>query len=261
MMDAITPIDATRAPVVRITDTGEAMADSRDVAAYFGKNHFDVLRALRNLQCSDSFRERNFASFKIKDLTGEATSHVMMTKDGFTFLVMGFTGGRAATYKERYIAQFNVMESQLRRQAPAFTIPATYAEALRLAADQSERLAQQEAQIATLVPKGDFFDRFVDANGLYGYQNAGRALNCRPNLFTRWLRQKYCFYAGDALVPYQQYLQAGLFEVKNFIGDDGKARPRGWITPKGLEYFSSRVPEEIKCRPAVAVAVSKSEAA
>jgi len=145
--------------------------------------------------------------------------------------------------------------------AAAFAIPATYAEALRLAADQSERLAQQEAQIATLVPKGDFFDRFVDANGLYGYQNAGRALNCRPNLFTRWLRQKYCFYAGDALVPYQQYLQAGLFEVKNFIGDDGKARPRGWITPKGLEYFSSRVPDEIKCRPAVAVAVSKSEAA
>lgn len=143
--------------------------------------------------------------------------------------------------------------------APAFAIPATYAEALRLAADQSERLAQQEAQIATLVPKGDFFDRFVDANGLYGYQNAGRALNCRPNLFTRWLRQKYCFYAGDALVPYQQYMQAGLFEVKSFIGDDGKARPRGWITPKGLEYFSSRVPEEIKCRPAVAV--SKSEAA
>jgi len=36
------------------------MADSRDVAAYFGKNHFDVLRAIRNLQRSDDFRQRNF---------------------------------------------------------------------------------------------------------------------------------------------------------------------------------------------------------
>jgi len=141
--------------------------------------------------------------------------------------------------------------------APA--LPKSYAEALRELASTVEIVEQQQAQIATLVPKGDFFDRFVDANGLYGYQNAGRALNCRPNLFTRWLRQKYCFYSGDALVPYQQYLQSGLFEVKNFIGDDGKARPRGWITPKGLEYFSSRVPDSIKCRPGAAV--SSSEAA
>jgi len=135
---------------------------------------------------------------------------------------------------------------------PAFSIPATYAEALRLAADQSERLAQQEAQIATLAPKGDFFDRFVEANGLYGYQNAGRALHCRPNLFTRWLRAKYCFDTAGALIPYQQYLQSGLFEVKNSIGDDGKARPRGFITPKGLEYFSSRIPDNIKCRDTAA---------
>lgn len=142
--------------------------------------------------------------------------------------------------------------------APTFAIPQTLSEALRLAADLSDRVEKQNAEIATLAPKGSFFDQFVDANGLYGFQNAGRALNCRPNLFTRWLKQKYCFYAGECLVPYQQYLQAGLFEIKNFIGDDGKARPRGFVTPKGLEYFSTRVPAEIKTRESIA---SKSEAA
>ncbi len=134
--------------------------------------------------------------------------------------------------------------------APAFPVPQTMGEALRLAADLSDKVAEQKAAIASLAPKGDFFDRFVEANGLYGYQNAGRALNCRPNLFARWLRSKYCFDAGGALVPYQQYLQSGFFDVKNFIGDDGKARPRGYITPKGLEYFSTRVPPEIKTRSA-----------
>lgn len=142
--------------------------------------------------------------------------------------------------------------------ASAFAIPATYAEALRLAADQAEQITKQQAEIATLVPKGSFFDQFVDANGLYGFQNAGRALNCRPNLFTKWLKQKYCFYAGECLVPYQQYLQAGLFEIKNFIADDGKARPRGFVTAKGLEYFSTRVPAEIKTRETSA---AKSEVA
>ncbi len=133
---------------------------------------------------------------------------------------------------------------------PTFPVPQTMGEALRLAADLSDKVAEQSAEIASLAPKGDFFDRFVEANGLYGYQNAGRALNCQPNLFARWLQSKYCFDAGGALVPYQQYLQSGLFDVKNFIGDDGKARPRGYITPKGLEYFSTRVPPEIKTRSA-----------
>ena len=248
--------DATRNPIVNLTDTGEAMADSRDVAAYFGKNHRDVLRVIRELQCSQDFRQRNFTPFKINDLTGESTSHVNMTKDGFTFLAMGFTGGRAAVFKERYIAAFNIMEAELRKRAPAgptFVIPQTLGEALRLAADLADTVAQQKLEIATLAPKGSFYDRFVEANGLYGYQNAGRALGCKPNKFADWLKRKYIFYSGDSLVPYQQYLQAGLFEIRNFIGDDGKARPRGFLTPKGLEYFSSRVPAEIKTREPITV--------
>jgi hypothetical protein len=36
-----------------------------------------------------------------------------MTKDGFVFLVMGFTGKKAAAFKEAYIAEFNRMEAQL----------------------------------------------------------------------------------------------------------------------------------------------------
>ncbi len=36
-----------------------------------------------------------------------------MTKDGFVFLVMGFTGKKAAAFKEAYIAEFNRMEERL----------------------------------------------------------------------------------------------------------------------------------------------------
>jgi hypothetical protein len=40
-----------------------------------------------------------------------------MTKDGFTFLVMGFTGRKAASFKEAYIARFNEMEAEIRAAA------------------------------------------------------------------------------------------------------------------------------------------------
>lgn len=36
-----------------------------------------------------------------------------MTKDGFVFLIMGFTGKKAAAFKEAYIAEFNRMEAEL----------------------------------------------------------------------------------------------------------------------------------------------------
>jgi Rha family phage regulatory protein len=73
------------------------------VAAYFGKRHGHVLRDIRELHCSNEFSQPNFREFKIKDLAGESTSHVMITKDGFAFLAMGFTGAKAAAFKEKYI--------------------------------------------------------------------------------------------------------------------------------------------------------------
>ena len=90
---------------------GSVLASSRDVAEYFGKNHKDVLRAIRGLECSTEFNRRNFAPFKNRDLTGVSTSHIEMTRDGFMFLVMGFTGTEAAKLKEAYIARFNAMEA------------------------------------------------------------------------------------------------------------------------------------------------------
>lgn len=114
-------VDASRQPIVQISDN-EALADSRDVAAYFGKQHGHVLRDIRGLSCSDDFRRSNFGANFIKDLTGTSISHVKMTKDGFLFLVLGFNGDSAGKLKEAYIHQFNAMEAELRRQRAAPSI-------------------------------------------------------------------------------------------------------------------------------------------
>ncbi|PZO78436.1 MAG: phage antirepressor Ant [Mesorhizobium amorphae] len=112
-----------------------------------------------------------------------------------------------------------------------------------------EKVERLEARVEADKPKVGFYDRYVNADGLYGFQNAGRALECQPNLFTRWLKQDYVFYQGTALVPRVRYIQMGIFEVKSEIVDD-KVRPRSWITAKGLEYFSKRVPDTIRMRRA-----------
>lgn len=87
------------------------VTDSRKVAAKFGKRHGDVIRAIRNLECSDDFTQRNFAlCYENNELAnGKPAPYFQMTKDGFVMLAMGFTGKAAMAVKEAYIAAFNAM--------------------------------------------------------------------------------------------------------------------------------------------------------
>ena len=47
--------------------------------------------------------------------------YVEMTRDGFMFVVMGFTGKKAGHIKESFIEAFNMMEERLRN--PLMMLP------------------------------------------------------------------------------------------------------------------------------------------
>lgn len=235
-------VNAERQPVVQIVD-GEALADSRDVAAFFEKNHRDVLRVIRELHCSADFHRRNFTPFKIKDLTGESTSHVMMTKDGFTFLAMGFTGVKAAAFKERYIAQFNAMGSELRSR-PAIDPMKVLNDpaAMRgLLLTYTEKVLTLEGQVSELTPKADALDRIATADGSLCVTDAAKALQVRPKDLFAYLRAHGWIYrrpgSGHDL-GYQSKVASGLLEhkVTTVLHADGTERmiEQVRVTPKGL---------------------------
>lgn len=96
-------------------DGGEPRTTSLAVADKFGRRHSNILRAIANMDCSKDFAKRNFElCFKINDLqNGKKQPFYNMTKDGFIFLVMGFTGKVAAEFKEDYINEFNRMADKL----------------------------------------------------------------------------------------------------------------------------------------------------
>lgn len=94
----------------------EATTTSLKVAKYFQRNHRDVLRALRELECSAEFSVRNFALTEYIDTQGKPRPMYEMTKNGFVFLVMGFTGKQAALFKESYIAAFDEMSDFIKSQ-------------------------------------------------------------------------------------------------------------------------------------------------
>lgn len=94
-------------------DHGIPVTTSLRVAEIFNKRHTEVLRAIKKLGCSDGFRQRNFASAEYLDNQKKPRPMFEMTKDGFAFLAMGFTGKEADRFKEKYIDAFNWMQEEL----------------------------------------------------------------------------------------------------------------------------------------------------
>lgn len=120
-----------------------AVTTSLRVAEVFSKQHKDVLKAVKSLDCSEEFRERNFALSKIDYQNGNIKKQLPMyyiTRDGFMFLVMGFTGKTAAKWKEAYIKAFNEMEAKIRAEQMAKAIE----EHDRKEAEEYEKLLERE---------------------------------------------------------------------------------------------------------------------
>lgn len=92
---------------------GELMTTSKIISDVFGKAHRDVIRAINQLDCSDGFRTRNFAQSSYTSPQQKVLKCFNITRDGFSFLCMGFTGKKAAEWKENYINTFNQMEKGL----------------------------------------------------------------------------------------------------------------------------------------------------
>lgn len=86
---------------------GQPMTTSRLIAMKFNKQHSHILRGIESLECSTDFSRSNFGLTSYTDTFNRSQKEYLITKDGFSFLVMGFTGKRAAKFKEDYIKAFN----------------------------------------------------------------------------------------------------------------------------------------------------------
>lgn len=229
------------APIV-FARGGVVYANSRDVAQRFGKRHDDVRRSILNLDCSADFLSRNFAGKVESDTGGRPAQVYDMTRDGFTFLVMGFTGKEAAAWKERYIEAFNKMESTIRNASldvmDALSNPAT----LRtLLANYSEKAETLQAQVDDLMPSALALDRIAATDGSMSVTEAAKTLQLQPKALFTWLRTHAWVYrrpGAAADLAYQDKLQAGLLEHKatTVTRPDGsdKTVTQVRVTPKGL---------------------------
>lgn len=121
----------------------QAVTTSLQVAEVFGKEHKVVLKAIDELKegVAQNYADLFYEDTYIHPQNKQKYRQIIMNRDGFTLLAMGFTGKKALQFKLQYINAFNEMEKTIKEKS--VSIPTTKRGLALLALEASEETNQR----------------------------------------------------------------------------------------------------------------------
>lgn len=218
------------------TEKGTLVTTSLLVSEKFNKEHKHVLESIRELMRSAEKSAHFFRSTTYNDSINRTQEMFLMNRDGFSLLVMGFTGKIALDFKIEFIEAFNKMETIIKQ-----SLPQTFAEALQLAANQAKQIELQQSEIKELSPKAEVYDIISNASNLITLNEAAKSIGVGRNRLMEWMRNNSILRANNT--PYQESIEQGYFEVKVKpikIGDSESNYVQTFITGKGLTWLTKK---------------------
>ncbi|EAK7014025.1 Rha family transcriptional regulator, partial [Campylobacter coli] len=149
---------------------------SLSVAEVFNKNHKNIIRKINEFP-KDNFTKLNFELSKYIDSTGRILPCYKITRDGFSLLVMGFTGEKAYKWKIEFIKAFNEMEKRLRNIEYEKHDKLAFRQSLGYKSQLAQQKQKYENEIKALKydleqSKNNFKDKLnciLAKNGLYAF--------------------------------------------------------------------------------------------
>jgi Rha family phage regulatory protein len=198
-------------------EKGKVVTDSLMVAEKFNKDHDKVLRDIKNLDCSKEFSTANFGESSYTNERGRKYPKVDMTRDGFTFLAMGYTGKEAAGFKEDYIKAFNHLESTIKTlETPSYMIedPVKRAEKWIEEAKEKQTLSlsidKKDQIIGELKPKADYTDSILRNKGLVNAGQIAKDYGMSATMLNKELHDlKVQYKQGEQWLLYRKYHDKG----------------------------------------------------
>lgn len=220
-------------------ENNQVVTDSRSVAEHFGKQHKNVIQTIESIKAENSALTSMFYETSYKAGTGKNYKMYLMNRDGFSLLVMGFTGKKALEWKLKYINAFNEMEQKLASER-TMVIPKDYPSALRALADEFEAKQKLLAENKALKPKAEFYDTVANSESLLSMGHVAKTLDMgigRNKLF-EFLRNKGILNSHN--IPYQRYINAGYFKLVEstyMAGDNQVVATTTYVKQKGVDYI------------------------
>ncbi len=251
---------------------GVPVVSSREVAEHFNKQHGSVLKTIygetRNKKhinglCDEILASGNPLTKYFIESTyenrGKNYKECFMTRDGFSLVVMGFTGKEALEWKLKYIEAFNKMEEKLKEGNYL-----SEEEKLKLqlfSKDPAEvayahnRLVELETaplrnQLEEQKPLVYFANKVSDSSNLIDMGKMAKLLkdehiDIGRNRLFEWLRKKEILMKNN--MPYQRYIDSRYFQVKESTYETPygtKTQQTTLVTGKGQIYITERLRKE-----------------
>ena len=217
---------------------GTLVVSSRRVAEDFGKEHNDTKKRIRELiRDMGEISHNYFILSEYKDSLNRTQEEYLLTRDGFSLLVMGFTGAKALEWKLKYIEAFNKMEQALREQEK-HKLPATYKEALLelvKTIEEKERVEEEK-------------QRLIHNNKTYTATEMAKELGFRSAVaFNKYLAEKKIQYkVNNTWVLSARYSECGYQSIKQIELETGMiVYDRRW-TGLGRDWLVNKVIKEDK---------------
>ena len=206
--------------------------NSLEIAELTDREHKNVMRDIREL-LSKGINRLNFELVDYKDKKRETRPCYNLTPKGCLILASGYD----AVLREKIIDRLEELELQKRNGT--FKVPQTFAQALRLAAEQQETIERQQRTIEVQKPKAVYFDSLVDRGLNVCFRDAAKEIGVKQKEFIAYLIENKYVYRNKAgkLRPHADY-DNDLFVVKDTKSDsNGWAGVQTLVTPKGKETF------------------------
>lgn len=211
-----------------MTRAVEQTMSSREIAELLEKQHSHIKISAERLA------ERGvIGTLATREFThnGNVYTEYLLNKRDSLILV----AQNCPEFTARIVDRWQELESQ---QAPA--IPQTYAAALRLAAEQAERIEAQQKLIEQQKPAVEFVGRYVEARSDKGLREVAKILGIKEREFIAELAASgVIFKQGSSWLPYAEHQHAGRFTVKTGEAN-GHAFHQMRFTPQGVAWVAQR---------------------
>ena len=233
------------------TEDGKLVVSSRRVADDFGKRHDQVLRDIevyKNRISTPQFCGL-FIKSEYKASNGKVNKEYLLTRDGFSFLVMGFTGAKADEWKLKYIEAFNEMERKLKE----ISKPDSYMidDPIERAKRWIEEREQYNKVVSELEEQNSFVNKISESNGSMLVREVAK-LASKGNITigekALWNKlREWGYISQKSTEPMQSAINSGWFEViERVVERDGKSfvYKTTKVTSKGQIHIIKKLSKE-----------------
>lgn len=144
-------------------------------------------------------------------------------------------------FTARLVDRWQELENQ-----QAVRLPQTFAEALRLAAEQAEIIENQDKQLAEQAPKVAFVEHYIEVGTSKSLRETAKILNFPEKRMIECLERDHVLYRQSGnLLPYSDKQSKQLFTVKTGTAEHGHNFTQTRVTGKGIEWIAQRYASEL----------------